>query len=632
VIQREAAAHDAATDRPQRRRVYSSMISRFGYLPLVWGCLRAYLEMEPDLLGEYEIAEPFFLPEQIPGMVDRLEDPAVFAASCYLWNFRRQMMLCQEVKQRFPDAVTVAGGPHVPDNATGFFDEHPYVDFLIHKEGERPFAALLRALLSDEPDFTAVPSLTWRDAAGEMHTNPLGGQLPREIPVASPWLTGLLEPSIELARGAGYRVVAPWETNRGCPYSCTFCDWGSNTMSKVRLYDEGRLHSEIDYFADRRVDAILCCDANFGILARDQGLAEHVVARRAADGYPGKFATSFAKNATTRVFEIGKMFAGVGLSDRAVLAMQSGSSTVLEQVKRSNMPAERYEQLAASFQDSGVEANTEVILGLPSETRETFVAGLCRMLDIGIHGHISVYECVLLPNSELSNPLSRERYQLETVHRSYLLDDVERVELVVAHSTMTRDDWKYMYLFGTTIQALHNKGLTSSVARYLRREGACTYEEFYRPLLDRALATREGVFARSLERVDKLLGDYLVDDSIPNEGKVLSQPDMAEWVRALMPDKEGWLPYEWCWAHVQTELDRFHLELREHLASLGVSVDRRLEDLLQYQRDSVFTLTDTKSRFALFDHDWPNYFERDDAPLVEVPTPVRFSPHHGRRR
>src|SRR5947209_2679156 len=113
----------------QRRRVYSSMISPFGYLPLVRRCLRPYLKMQPDLL--------------------------------------------------------------------------------------------------------ALSSLSVRDADGQTRRNPLGAQLPREIPVASPWLTGLLDPSMELARKHGYRVVAPWETNRGCPYSCTFCDWGSNTLSKL---------------------------------------------------------------------------------------------------------------------------------------------------------------------------------------------------------------------------------------------------------------------------------------------------------------------------------------------------------------------------------------------------------------
>ncbi|MGV9559607.1 B12-binding domain-containing radical SAM protein [Streptomyces sp. NPDC003522] len=610
------------------------MISRFGYVPLVWGCLRAYLELEPDLLDAYELEQPVFLPEQVPGAVDSMEDPSVFMVSCYIWNFRRQMTLCKEAKERFPGITVVAGGPHVPDDSRTFFDEHPYVDFLIHKEGEKPFAALLRALLEEQPDFSALPSLSWRDASGAVRRNPLGDQLPREIEVPSPWLTGLLDPAMELARSHGYPVVTPWETNRGCPYSCTFCDWGSNTMSKVRQYSEERLHAEIDYLADRQVHAVLCADANFGILPRDKALAEHFAARREADGYPRKFAASYAKNATVRVFEIGQIMATAGMSDRAILAMQSGSAEALEHVKRSNMKAERYEDLAHRFREVGVDANTEVILGLPHETRESFVRGICRMLEIGIHGHISVYECVMLPNSEMSTPAYRERYALETIRRAYLQDDIEQFEVVVAHSTMTREDWVYMYLFGATVQALHNRGLTGYIGRYLQREGILPYERFYRHLLDRALDTGEGVFAEPILRAKKLLEEYLVDSSIPNEGKVLSQSDMAEKVRRLIPDKESWLIYEWCWAHVQADLDRFYTELRLDLIGEGVDLDARLEDLFQYQRATVFAIGDRGARFVLFNHDWPGYFRDDkqEAGLVSVPTPMRFEPPRERLR
>jgi putative methyltransferase len=615
----------------KKRRVYSSMLSRFGYLPLVWGCLRAYLETESDLLDEYQMEEPFFLYEQMPGLVDSMDDPSVFAVSCYLWNFRKQMALCREVKERFPDVVTVAGGPHVPDDPTAFFAEHPYVDVTIRKEGEAPFAALLRALLDDSPDFSAVPSLCWRDTDGTVRRNPLGGQLPREISVPSPWLRGLLEPSLAIAREHGYRSVALWETNRGCPYSCTFCDWGSSTMSKLRRYDDTRLHAEIDYFADHAIDAVLCCDANFGILPRDREFAEHIVARRAVDGHPGKFVTSYAKNATDRVFEIGRMFAENGLSNGVILAMQSGSSEVLQQVKRSNMPAERYERLADQLHGVGVDAYTEVILGLPHETRDGFIQGVCRMLEIGIHDSVMIYECVLLPNSELGTPASRERYALDTIHRPYLADDIEYLEVVVGHSTMTREDWRYMHLFGSTVQALHNNGLTDRLARYLDREGVLPYERFYRSILDRALESGEDTFARSLRRADVLLRDYLVDDSIPNEGKVPSQPDMRDRLQALMPDKRQWLIHEWCWAQVQADIDGFYTDLRLHLISEGVELDARLEDLFQYQRAAVFTLDDAGSRFALFDHDWAGYFEQG-AELTRTPTALRFNAPSERMR
>ena len=610
---------------PAKRRVYGSVLSRASYLPLVWGCLRTYCETQDDLAAAYDFQEPFFLAEQVATAVDDMVSPAVFAASCYLWNFRKQMRLCAEVKERFPDVVTVVGGPHVPDLAANFLTEHPYVDFAIHKEGEVPFASLLRELLAPEPDFTSVPSLSWIDAAGQFRHTPLGGQLPRDIDVPSPWLSGTMDAAIETARRANHPAIALWETNRGCPYSCTFCDWGSNTMSKVRKYDEDRLHEEIDYFARKQIAALMCCDANFGILPRDVKLAQHIVQSRAEAGYPSKFVTSYAKNAADRVFEISRMFVEAGLSRGTILAMQSGTPEVLEAVRRSNMPAERYEQLAERFQDAGVQTYTEVILGLPSETPDSFIKGLCRMLDMGIHDDIMIYECAVLPNSELGTPLSRAKWELDTIVRRYLPDDIETIEVVVQHTSMSRADWVGMYLFGATVQSLHNRSLTNFIARYLNREKLLCYEDFYRSVRGAALADTEAgtVFGKALNRVKQLLERYQTDPSVPNEGMVLSQPDMAGLVRAWVPGKESWLPYEYCWGCVQNDLDRFYTELRLDLVAAGVGWDERLEDVFRFQRMSVFTVRDERdTRVELLGYNWAEYFEGE--PLAAVPTVIRF--------
>lgn len=592
-----------------KRRIYVSAFSRSAYLPVVWGALRSYADTQPDLVDAYTFEQPFFLPEQAKDPVSLMEDPAVFAMSCYLWNFNKNMAACRAVKERFPEAVTVVGGPHVPDNAAEFLDRHPYIDFAIHKEGEAPFAELLRALLQDEPDFTAVPSLSYRDRDGTVRRNPLGGQLPREIDVPSPWLTGLMQPSFEAARSAGYQPTVLWETNRGCPYSCTFCDWGSANQSKIRKFDEDRLHAEIDYFTEQNVSAILCADANFGILPRDVGLAEHLVRNKQESGFPGKFVTSYAKNANDRIVQISSMFALNGMSNGTILAMQSGTQDVLEQVKRSNMPAKNYEKLAAAFRERGVEAYTEVIVGLPNETPETFARGLCRMLEMGIHDDIMIYECVLLPNAEMGSAAHREKYRLDTITRTYLPDDVEEVEVVVGHATMSREDWVRMYLFGAVLQALHNRGITRQLATYLHTEGLLGYEDFYRSLADAALADTSTVLGEAVDRARALLWEYIESPSVPNEGKVASQPDMMERLARWVPDKESWLIYEWCWAYVQNELDRFHTELRAHLELAGVKIDDRLEELLRYQRASVFTVAESgTTRVELFSHDWSGYF------------------------
>ncbi|PZT70871.1 methyltransferase [Streptomyces sp. SW4] len=621
-----------ATTTRLKRRIYMSVFSRSAYLPVVWGALRAYAETQQDIAAAYSFEEPFFLPEHAADPADRMTDPAVFAMSCYLWNFNKNMAACRAVKERFPEVVTVVGGPHVPDDATAFLAEHPYVDFAVHKEGEVPFAELLRALLADEPDFAAVPSLSWRAPDGTVRRNPLGGQLPRDIDVPSPWLTGLMDASFDAARAAGHLPTVLWETNRGCPYSCTFCDWGSNTLSKVRKFDEERLHAEIDYFTRQEVAAVLCCDANFGILPRDVALAEHLVRNHEQSGFPGKFVTSYAKNASDRIVQISSKFVKAGMSNGAILAMQTGTPGVLEQIKRSNMPAKNYEKLAARFKEEGVEAYTEVILGLPHETPESFARGLCRILEMGVQDDIMIYECCLLPNSEMGSAEHREKYALGTIVRTYLPDDVEQVEVVVEHSTMTRQDWVDMYLFGAVLQSMHNRGLTRQLAVYLHTEDLLSYEDFYRSLADAAMRDSSTVLGEAVDRARALLWDYLRSPAIPNEGKVASQPDMMERLESWVPGKESWLIYEWCWAYVQNEIDRFYRELRAHLESVGVEVDDRLAELLRYQQARVFTVADTDTRVELFGHDWTAYFDDPSAGLKPGVHIARFEAPAARMR
>ena len=108
-----------------------------------------------------------------------------------------------------------------------------------------------------------------------------------EIP--SPFLEGAFD-SI-MAANPSESWIGLWETNRGCPFRCTFCDWGSATAAKVTKFGEERLYREVDWFADKKIEYIFCCDANFGILKRDVDIAElrrrHQAAHRLSGGAVG---------------------------------------------------------------------------------------------------------------------------------------------------------------------------------------------------------------------------------------------------------------------------------------------------------------------------------------------------------
>lgn len=609
-----------------KKRIYSSNLNRGAYLPLVWATLRAHVERSQTIQESFEWEEPIFLREQLPA-AGEIADADVFLASCYVWNTNRSLSLCATIKNNNPGCFVVVGGPHVPDDAEQFLRAHPYVDLAIHKEGELPLEAVLEQLaVTDEPTLDLVPSASFLRPDGKFATTPPAAVDPTVTEGPGPYLSGHLDHALATAKASGHLPIALWETNRGCPYSCTFCDWGSSTMSRIRTMPIERLFDEIAFFGDHGVEALICCDANFGILPRDYELAERLVQSRHDVGAPSRFITSYAKNARDRVFDIARLFAIEEMSSGAILAMQSTSEDVLSMVKRSNMPAANYAELASRFRSAGVECYTELILGLPGETVDSWVSGLGDVLRMGVHDDVMMYECVLLPNSELSNAESRERHALDTITRSYLIDDVETIEVVVGHSEMSRNDWVYMQLIGMIVQALHGRGLTRYLAEYLDREEILRYEDFYRAVLDRALAEPSTTLGRLVSRVNTLFRTYLVDDSIPNEGKIASQPDMIEPVLAMLPEKENWLPYEWVWVELQADLSALYDEVVDVLERAGVAVDDRVTDLLGFQRGSVSRLDDDAlaPKFAILAFDWPSYFAGATSALRSAVTPVSY--------
>jgi radical SAM superfamily enzyme YgiQ (UPF0313 family) len=57
-----------------------------------------------------------------------------------------------------------------------------------------------------------------------------------------------------------------WETKRGCPYKCGFCEWGNASNKKVIPIDQKRLLSEIELFKKAAIEEINILDGtyNFG--------------------------------------------------------------------------------------------------------------------------------------------------------------------------------------------------------------------------------------------------------------------------------------------------------------------------------------------------------------------------------
>jgi putative methyltransferase len=612
----------------EMRKIYIVALHQIPFLPYVHGLLRNTVETDEALSREYTFGNPFFLSDALEDMVERMEKPDVVGFSCYVWNTRKQMKLARLVRQRFPECLIVAGGPHVPSRPESFLTEHPAVDVVVHGEGEYVFADLLRQRMRTQPSWHEVAGISFRDRGHTVTAPCLAPRPGRLVAMRSPYLSGHLHDAIESCHRRADRFYALWETNRGCPYSCTFCDWGSATMSKVRTVPDEQIFADIEYFGEQRVPNLFICDANFGILPRDLEIAERLAAANRKYGYPQQVRVNFAKESNDRVFQISQVWADHGMLMGTTLSMQSMDMDVLGAVERRNIGYENFQKLSVRYREAGIHTYSELILGLPLETRQSFEEGIGKLLDGGSHDDIRVFDFMLLPNSPVNVPATLNRYGLKTIKRRMYLDrpddENEVAEFVVETSSLSREDWVFCQVFAQAVQFLHNGCYTRYVAVHLRRCYQLRYEDFYRRLVNWAIERPYTVLGLVLGFLEKMYRQYLEDDSIPHVHMIASQSEMIERVRAF-GNRRGWTPDQWAWLAVASDGTRFYVELSEFVRSLNLPLGDEWDELLRFQNTVVLRIDDApgENEAQYYTFDFPAYFNGPGT-LEKRPLCIRF--------
>jgi len=418
------------------------------YLPYSIACLQSYAEVHASVADRLVFRKPIYKRQPIRQIVDELKGVRIAGFSSYVWNANISCEAARRLKEENPDVFIVFGGPHVPDHAEAFLREHTYIDLAIHNEGERSFTALLENF--DTRDFSALEGASYIDGTGAYQRSKDGTRIKDLAEIPSPFLNGMFDRLVEENPDESW--IGLWETNRGCPFQCAFCDWGSATASKLNKFEEERLFGEVGWFSKNKIDYIFCCDANFGILPRDIELARHVAEIKKTTGYPVALSVQNTKNATERAYEAQKILSDSGLNKGVALSMQSLDTTTLKAIKRQNIALDTYFELQRRFTKDKVETYSDLILGLPGETYESFVAGVDALIESGQHNRIQFNNLSILPNAEMGNPAYRKEHGIETVRseiinihgaKEELEDDVaEWQDLVIRTNSTPKAEWR----------------------------------------------------------------------------------------------------------------------------------------------------------------------------------------------
>jgi radical SAM superfamily enzyme YgiQ (UPF0313 family) len=417
------------------------------YLPYSTACLEGYLRDHSKKRQELIFLDHVYKRAPINQIVSAMESADIVGISTYVWNIQISLEVSRRIKERWPDKLIVFGGPQVPDKPEEFLRSNRFVDLVVHNEGERTFTAVVDSFPTRNwENITGVSYLSKQD---EFRSSPPTPRMRELNEVPSPFLNGIFDGLLE--RNPAEKWIGLWETNRGCPFQCTFCDWGSATAAKVTKFEEDRVLREIDWMARNKIEYIFVCDANFGIQTRDIDIAKRVAEIKEKTGYPQGFSVQNTKNATERAYETQKIIADAGLNKGVALSMQSLDPVTLQNIKRDNISLETYLELARRFTADNIETYSDLILPLPGETYESFCAGVDSLINAGQHNRIQFNNLSILPNAEMGDPEYLKKFGMVTkkseiinIHgsRVQLDDDVpEFQELVVATSTMSAQKW-----------------------------------------------------------------------------------------------------------------------------------------------------------------------------------------------
>ncbi len=432
------------------------------YLPYSIALLQTYVQkfaVEPQ---RYEFLTPLYKRVRIADAVEAMKDADMVGFSTYVWNGRISLEIARRLKQLKPGIVIVFGGPHVPDQPEAFLRAHPQIDLAVHNEGERTFLKLLEAW-PDREAWAGLAGVSMVKADGSFVRNPNVDRVRDLDEIPSPFLEGAFDSIMKANPGESW--IGLWETNRGCPFRCTFCDWGSATAGKVTKFGEQRLFREVDWFAEKKIEYIFCCDANFGIQKRDVDIANYVADVKKSTGYPVALSVQNTKNATERAYLTQKILSDAGLNKGVALSMQSVDMPTLEAIKRDNISLNTYMELQRRFTKDKVETYSDLILGLPGETYESFVRGVDQLMENGQHNRIQFNNLSILPNAEMGDSAYQKKYGMVTVEskiinihgeRIELDDDVPEVQdLVIATASTPLVDWRRTRNFCWMTALLH---------------------------------------------------------------------------------------------------------------------------------------------------------------------------------
>ena len=428
-------------------------------IPLGAGLVGAYLKKKiPDISVEiFKGATPLL-------KAIEKKPPDILGLSSYVWNKNLAIAIAEYAKEINPNVLIIFGGPEIDINQYDlefFVKKYACADLFVHHEGELALAKIVQKYIELNcnkkqllNNISELGNCFFIDSSKNLLSSP---KLPRiedldDIP--SPYLTGIFD---KFLSDPSYMPMI--QTNRGCPYSCTFCQEGESYFTKVKRHSLNYVTNELNYIAERAPvsSGLWITDSNWAMYKWDEDIAKHIASLQKEKGWPSEIISSTGKANLDRIIKITKILNNTMYISNSV---QSMDNDVLKDIKRKNLNPTELEKNKESLR--GIRQEPEIIVPLPNETKTTFFNGINKLFDSGPKQRFAVFQTLILTNTEMAHGTSIEKFGLKIKHKQHFglmgringkfVCETERV--VAATNTLSTEDYLECRAYAMLLDAI----------------------------------------------------------------------------------------------------------------------------------------------------------------------------------
>jgi len=487
--------------------------------PLNVGFIASYCK---KLFGDAIDIEIFKYIEDIDKAIHE-SPPDILGLSNYCWSFNASKEIFKIYKKINPNGITVWGGPNFPldmPSQEKFMKEHSEVDVYVPTDGEVGFSNVVKYCLdlqTNEKNISkffseSLEGCISRTEDGKLHHVFSQPRIKHLDEIPSPYSMGLMDKFFD-------GLLTPMvQTNRGCPFHCSFCTDGKDSVDLVNNFSIERVNSDLNYIAEhvpKTTHSLHISDLNFGMYPRDMQICDTLAGIQQKFDYPHFIKCTTGKNQKDKIIDAIKK---LNNTLRITMSVQSLDPDVLENVRRSNISTENMLQLYPAIKNANLETTSEVILGLPGDSYDGHLQTLRDLIRAKMD-EVLVHTCIMFNGSELGTPKEREKWNLKTKYRVIpkdfaLLSNgrkvVETEEIVIATDKMTFEEYVELRILAFVIFVTNVAVVYDALRKFLLENNIEIFDLYYTMLKN--LHKSDSILQNIIQNYKNATLDELWDD------------------------------------------------------------------------------------------------------------------------